>query len=198
MFAISSERLEHAAAISHLHHVTFGPGRWARSGYLVREAAAPDPDLSAVATDGPHLLGSVRFTPMGLEAGGTVRPVLLLGPLAVASEMRGQGVGGALMAYGLGAAADQGHDLVFLLGSASYYARFGFAAVPPRSISLELPFDETRLLWRSLAGQEQALCGVLRTAYRDSQRQASNANPISNPAHKAGWMSETSRLARTS
>lgn len=53
---------------------------------------------------------------------------LALGPVAVAPDRQGQGVGAGLIRYGLDLAAERGWRSVFVLGDPSYYGRFGFSA----------------------------------------------------------------------
>lgn len=58
-----------------------------------------------------------------------------LGPLAVTTDWRRQGVGGELVRAALDQARGDGYDAVFVLGDSSYYARFGF------SVTLAERFD---------------------------------------------------------
>ena len=51
---------------------------------------------------------------------------LLLGPLAIAQDRAGKGIGRALMFKTLDLAAQLGHDLVLLVGDVEYDKRFGF------------------------------------------------------------------------
>jgi predicted N-acetyltransferase YhbS len=54
--------------------------------------------------------------------------VVALGPLAVAPSHQGRGVGSALVRRGIELCRDAGFDAIALLGSTSYYPRFGFVA----------------------------------------------------------------------
>src|ERR1700754_1397074 len=85
-----------ASAIEALNDAGFGPGRFAKSAYRLREGVAPVAELGFVAVDGDALLGSVRFWP--ISVGG--HEELLLGPLAVRGDQRGRGIGIALMQAG--------------------------------------------------------------------------------------------------
>jgi len=49
----------------------------------------------------------------------------------VQPELRGAGVGAALMRGSMKRAADMGHRLVLLVGDLAYYARFGFQPAAP-------------------------------------------------------------------
>lgn len=139
-------RLEHpddAQAVERLHARAFGPGRFARTAYRLREGARPLPDLCFAALVGTYLVGSIRIGPV--EAGG--RPLLSLGPLTVDPSFAGRGIGTSLMQAGLDAARAGGHSAIVLVGDASYYRRFGFAPVPAGRLSLPGPVDPARFLW---------------------------------------------------
>lgn len=148
MYTIFPEGPQHGPAIDALHDFCFGPGRFARTAYRIREGAADAPELSFVACDGEgRLLGSIRYTPILI--GET--PALMLGPLAVDSTLRGKGVGLELMQVSLQRALSLGHRLVILIGDEPYYARVGFARVPDGRLSLPGPYDPNRLLYKELA-----------------------------------------------
>src|SRR5476651_1150447 len=80
-------------AIERLHERTFGPGRYARSAFRIREGRGHLLELSFTARIGSLLVGSLRLTPICI--GET--PALLLGPLTVEPPFRAHGVGSALI-----------------------------------------------------------------------------------------------------
>src|SRR5258708_34126702 len=90
MWQIRAERPSDDVAVERLVDSGFGPGRFAKTAYRLREGVAPDSRLSFVAEDpGPAgLLGAVRFWPV--IVGGNLS--LLLGPLAGEPNLRGRGV----------------------------------------------------------------------------------------------------------
>src|SRR5712691_1991492 len=90
---ITAETADDEAAIERLNERTFGPGRYARSAYRIREGRAHLPELSFTARIGTLLVGSVRLTPICI--GET--PALLLGPLTVEPPFRERGVGATLI-----------------------------------------------------------------------------------------------------
>ena len=53
-----------AAAIERLEERAFGPGRFARSAYRLREGVEPDYALSFAARVGTLLVGASRMTPI--------------------------------------------------------------------------------------------------------------------------------------
>src|SRR6476469_9325185 len=104
---IRAESTSDTAAVERLVDLGFGPGRFAKTAYRLREGVAPDSRLSFIAEEGERgaLLGSVRFWPV--TVGGVLS--LLLGPLAVEPELRGQGIGIALMQRGIEEARARGY-----------------------------------------------------------------------------------------
>src|SRR5262249_37510194 len=60
---ILPEQAEDDAAIEKLYERTFGPGRFARSAYRLRESVPHRRELSFTARIGTLLVGSVRLTP---------------------------------------------------------------------------------------------------------------------------------------
>lgn len=134
---------EDLAAIRQLHAEVFGPGRFVRTAYRVREGT---PDLSPfcrVAVIGQRIIAALRLTRVEI---GAERAALLLGPLAVDPEFKGQGYGRQLVAESLEVARLAGIAIVVLVGDEPYYGRFGFVRVPPGQITLPGPVDPVRLL----------------------------------------------------
>lgn len=143
---IEPETPDDAEDIGRLNERVFGPGRFARTAYRIRERAEPEPSLSFVARVGTLLVGANSMTP--IDIGGT--PALLLGPLIVEPVFRSQGIGEALVTRSLEAAKAAGWKLVILVGDEPYYSRMGFRPVPPRRITLPGPVDPARLLYCEL------------------------------------------------
>ncbi|MFD1330981.1 GNAT family N-acetyltransferase [Methylopila musalis] len=147
------------AAIDHLHERAFGPGRFARSAYRLREGVNAAPDLSFTARVGTLLVGSNRLTPILIGDA----PALLLGPLVVDPAFRSKGIGLALLQTSLKAAELGGHRLVMLVGDEPYYARVGFSRVPNGRVALPGPVDPRRVLWRPLVeGATEGVAGEAR------------------------------------
>jgi predicted N-acetyltransferase YhbS len=132
--------------IERLNERVFGPGRFARTAYRIRETTPADPTLSFVARVGTLLVGASAMTP--IDIGGA--PALLLGPLIVEPVFRSQGIGEALVTSSLEAAKAAGWKLVILVGDEPYYARMGFRRTPKDRISLPGPVDPDRLLYCEL------------------------------------------------
>ncbi|HEX8663558.1 MAG TPA: N-acetyltransferase [Beijerinckiaceae bacterium] len=136
-----------AEPIERLHERAFGPGRFARTAFRLREGAPHIPELSFTALVGTLLVGSVRLTPV--TAGQA--PALVLGPLTVDPAFENRGIGRALIERALQAAREAGHRLVVLVGDEPYYARFGFRRVPAGQLAMPGPVDPARFLVLELA-----------------------------------------------
>ena len=141
-FTLSPETPDDEAAILHLNARVFGPGRYARTAYRLRETTPPDLRLSFVARVGPLLVGANAMTPIFIGEA----PALLLGPLIVEPVFRSRGIGEALVNASLEAARAAGGQLVILVGDEPNYARMGFKPAPPGRIVLPGPVDPARLM----------------------------------------------------
>jgi len=142
-FEIRLETAADEAALSELSAEAFGPGRFVRSAYRVREGVPPVPGLSLTGWLDGRLVGGIRFTAVRI---GEAEGGALLGPLVVDPAVKGKGYGKALVGEGLARAKGEGFGLVLLVGDMPYYARFGFAPVAPGRITLPGPVDPARLL----------------------------------------------------
>src|SRR5690349_19315939 len=96
-WAIRPERPEDAPLVEALNESAFGPGRFAKSAYRLREGVSQVDELAFVAVEEGKLRGSVRFWPVMIGS----QAALMLGPLAVETDQRGRGIGVALMERGL-------------------------------------------------------------------------------------------------
>jgi predicted N-acetyltransferase YhbS len=171
-WTIRLETPEDTALVEALNAESFGPGRFAKSAYRLREGVDPIAALSFVAVEGAILRGSVRFWP--ISVGG--HEELLLGPLAVRSDQRGRGIGIALMQAGIAAATAGPWRGILLVGDEPYYAKVGFSRLPPGRVSFPGPVDQSRILGLSLKGGEMlTLSGLIRRAGIDHPVTAAGA-----------------------
>jgi predicted N-acetyltransferase YhbS len=150
-FSICSELASHKFAVETLNEIAFGPGRYTRTAYRLREGVPHEMSLSFVAllTDGKTQcapVGSVRQSM--IRIGGD--SALMLGPLVVSQQYKNLGIGRELMHRTLHVAREQAHKLVILVGDLAYYSRFGFRRVPAGQITLPGPVDTQRLLYHEL------------------------------------------------
>ena len=139
---ILPETEDDALAIERLHERTFGPGRFARTAFRIREGVGHDLALSFTARVGTLLVGSIRLSPVRI--GGT--KALLLGPLTLEPPFRDRGIGLALLQRALANARERGHSLSILVGDEPYYARVGFKRIPRGRVQMPGPVDPARLL----------------------------------------------------
>jgi predicted N-acetyltransferase YhbS len=157
--AITAETADDAVPIERLHERTFGPGRYAKSAYRLRERNPHLLELSFTARIGTLLVGSVRVSPIWI---GETR-ALLLGPLTVDPPFRDRGIGFALIERALEAAKAKGHRLVLLVGDEPYYGKSGFMRIPKGRVALPGPADPARLLVCELAdGAFEGVSGAVR------------------------------------
>ena len=91
-----------------------GERRTAKSSERLREGRLPAEGLALTAERDGALVATVRL--WHVEADG--RQALLLGPLAVAPELHGEGLGGMMMREAISRAARHGHDAILLVGDA--------------------------------------------------------------------------------
>jgi putative acetyltransferase len=84
--------------------------------------------VSLVAQAGDRLVGHVAISPVTVSSGAT--GWYGLGPISVAPDLQGQGIGSQLMHAALADLRRLGAAGCVLLGDPAYYGRFGFAARP--------------------------------------------------------------------
>ena len=89
---------------------------------LERLRADGDLTLALVAERDGDLVGHIAFSPVRI--GG--ERLLALGPVAARRDLRGQGIGTALIETGLACLKDRGAVGCVLVGDPGYYGRFGF------------------------------------------------------------------------
>ncbi|MBI3435713.1 MAG: N-acetyltransferase [Proteobacteria bacterium] len=139
---ILPESADDASAIELLTARTFGPGRYAKSAYRLRECVPHLLELSFTARVGTLMVGCVRLTPIRIAQAGA----LLLGPLTIEPAFRARGIGLKLLQAALAAARDKGHRLVLLVGDEPYYGRVGFRRAAKGQIAMPGPVDPARVL----------------------------------------------------
>ncbi len=164
---ILPETAEDAAPIERLHERTFGPGRFAKTAYRIREGVVHSLPLSFTARIGTLLVGSVRLSP--IRIGET--KALLLGPLTVEPPFRDHGIGLRLIERAMAEARSHGHRLVLLVGDEPYYGRAGFKRVAKGQIKFPGPVDPGRLLLAELAqGAASGVAGLIKPEWEPAGR----------------------------
>ena len=147
---VRSERAADRDAIRALHDQVFDEPDEGQIVEGIRGSADAIEGGSLVALDGSgaiigHLLAS-RGAIVGGD--GVERQVWMLGPFAVRADVQGRGVGARLMREQINLATKRGVPLICLLGSESYYPRFGFQ--PARSMGIEPPQPWADEHWQAL------------------------------------------------
>ena len=99
----------------------------------LRASEAWIPTLSLVAVIDGQVVGHVVCTRAHVDSD----PVLALGPIGVEVSRQNSGIGKALIKAVVGEADALGESLICLVGSKSYYGRFGF--IPSAGMGIEPP-----------------------------------------------------------
>lgn len=133
-------------SIQKLEERAFGPGRFAKTAYRLREGVGPDWPLCRLARIGNMLVGANIMTRIRIGEA----PALLLGPLTVEEAFRSRGLGEELATRSLNAAREAGHELVILVGDPPLYERMGFAPAPFGRFVFPGPVNPGRLLYCEL------------------------------------------------
>jgi putative acetyltransferase len=124
---------------------------------LVEKLRAVQPQVSLVAEIGGVLVGHIFLSPVTVEAPGQTFVAMGLAPMAVRPESQRQGVGTELIRAGLEECRKLGQMIVFVLGHAGYYPRFGFVTARQHGFSCEYPVPEEHFMVAEL--QAGALAG---------------------------------------
>jgi predicted N-acetyltransferase YhbS len=156
-----AETATHDHEIEDINAEAFGPGRFARAAYKIREGGPHERALSFVAMHEGRVVATVRLTRIAVGQGRS----LLLGPLAVRPSHKDLGIGRKLVRIALEAARDGGWPSVILVGDEPYYGPLGFRQVPIGQITMPRPVDYRRLLIHEIeAGALETLTGEMRHA----------------------------------
>lgn len=155
MISIRHERGSDVDAREALLDQAFGDTRYRKSSERLREDRLPAEGLAFIAAEGKRVVGTARLWNIGCGNGAQA---LLLGPVAVAEDCRGKGIGADLVRRGVREARRLGYDAVVLVGDAPYYSRFGFTAEKTGALWMPGPFERHRLLAIEL--QPRALDGA--------------------------------------
>lgn len=131
------------AFVEDLQAIAFGPGRFARTAFRVREQFPIDPALSLIAEVDGTPCGSVWMTP--ISVGGING--YLLGPLATHPDFRKRGAGKLLAREVTRIALARGEgQFVLLVGDRDYYCPLGWKPTVPGAVLFPGPVDPTRVL----------------------------------------------------
>ncbi len=163
---ISAGHKGHEQAIADLFTATFtaseGADEGALIGALVRDLfeRTPATEIRAFrASDEGRLIGAVVFT--RLIYPDDPRCVVLLSPMAVATDRQRQGIGQALITQALKSLRDEGAEVAITYGDPDYYRRVGFHPISEDQARAPLPLSLPHgWIGQSLTGGEMpALVG---------------------------------------
>jgi predicted N-acetyltransferase YhbS len=113
--------------IINLLHKSFGPGRFARSVYRLREKSNRETNFSYIYEKNKNILSSISYykTILNKNING-----LLLGPLAVDPEHRGKGYGVELVKCSISIIREtMDYEFILVVGNYDYYEKFGFQKI---------------------------------------------------------------------
>lgn len=159
---IRHERACDIAAREALLDQAFGEARFRKCSERLREDRLPAAGLSFAAVQDRHLVGTARLWNVDVGNGA---PVLLLGPVAVACDSQGRGIGAALVTRAIREARKQGYAAIVLVGDAPYYGRFGFSTAKTGALTMPGPYEPHRLLGLELhPGALDGACGMIAAA----------------------------------
>ena len=131
------------AFIEDLQAIAFGPGRFARTAFRIRERFPIDKSLSLIAEVEGTACGSVWMTPISI---GGING-WMLGPLATHPNFRKLGAGKLLALEVTRRAMARGDGkFVMLVGDRDYYCPLGWEPTALGNIEFPGPVDPTRVL----------------------------------------------------
>ena len=135
---IRSEALPDYPKIAEVITSAFGQPNEAKLVEAIRNSENYIPELSLIAEIDGNIVGHVLFSYIHVVS-NEILSVLALAPVAVSPQFQNQGIGTALVQYGLDRADELGEALVIVLGHPSFYSRFGF--VQSTYYGIKSPFE---------------------------------------------------------
>lgn len=141
-------------AVEGLLDAAFGPTRFGRTAYRIREGVDAVAALSFALVEDGALIATIQCWPVAHRAeDGTATPLVMVGPVAVRPDVQRGGHGRALMVHMLDAAETKADSALMMIGDPEYYGRFfGFTADATGAWNLPGPFEPRRLLARGVNG----------------------------------------------
>ena len=95
--------------------------------------------ISLVAEIDNTVVAYILFTQVSLTGDHSGLKLLGLAPMAVLPEYQRQGIGSALVKYGLEQCKSRGYDAIVVLGHPGFYPKFGFT--PARDFGIGSEYD---------------------------------------------------------
>jgi len=136
MLTIRPEASADEPAVEEILQRTFGQNTEAQLVASLRSRKRLS--LALLALEDQRAVGYIAFSPLHIEG---PQPSNLsaqgLAPLAVLPDYHGRGIGQQLVEAGLRRGGRAGWDLIFVLGTPAYYARFGFVSAAYHALRWE-------------------------------------------------------------
>lgn len=136
----STDYVDRQTEIAALFAATFTASEGDEEGALIGDLArrlmadTPQEDLRVfTALDGEVVIGSIIFSRLTYEH--DARSVFVLGPVAVATDHQGQGIGQQLIKHGIDGLRREGVHIVLTYGDPSFYGRVGFAPIDEADVA---------------------------------------------------------------
>lgn len=133
-------------ALNALLDDAFGADRHTRTAYLLRRGMNAVNHLSFGILDDGQLVASIQSWPVRVDMAN----LILVGPVAVATDRQNSGLGTQLMQLMLNSATPHDPPMV-MIGDPEYYGRFGFVSKGTAGWTLPGPWEPRRLLLRNTA-----------------------------------------------
>lgn len=163
MPTVRAEAAEDRAAVRRVNELAFARAGEADLVDALREGARPH--VSLVAEEDGRVVGHIFFSPVVVESPAGDWGATALGPMAVLPGRQGRGVGSLLVREGLRECARLGREVVFVLGHADFYPRFGFRPAARAGLGCEFPSPEENFMVAELRpGALAGRTGVVRYA----------------------------------
>jgi putative acetyltransferase len=146
-------------AIREVNILAFG-GRESEANLVdaLRQTHGAATPLSIVAEQEGLVIGHILFSSITINTSQGVVSAISLAPMAVRPEYQNQGIGSALVRFGLEKCRQRGERIVIVLGHPNFYPRFGFT--PASRWGLQGPWPEAGEAFMVLELQPGALNGV--------------------------------------
>lgn len=146
-FHIRHETIDDDYDIEDIVKNAFGPGRFAKTAYRLREAPDYKSLFGLVTENHLHkIVATVRVAPLKGYA-----DTVILGPIAVHSSLRSMGLGMSLMHQAEQECLKYPHiHRIILIGDPHYYNRFGFETQHATDIIFDAPVNKNRILGKMI------------------------------------------------
>lgn len=148
-FSIRLAKIEDDYAIEQIIKSIFGPGRFAKTIYRLRENKNQYHSLFRFVAE--NHLGQIVAT-IQIAQYVPYPEIAILGPIAVNLDLQNMGLGMALMKISEQECLKYNFKKIMLIGDPEYYKRFGYQPIPMNSleVDLEYPINKNRLLVKQI------------------------------------------------